>query len=237
MAVGSYDANGIWQYGESDNISPFSTTLNKLAASTSSGFTADRARIATLEAGSLSGLIPVKPTAATFVTGTGAVNSLGTVTFSGVSAIDLRGVFTSAFRNYVMVIEGVKNAVAGNDAVYAQFSVAGTRATGANYSSAAAAFLMTDASIQNLGGSGAANVYVARIYQASARFSCQMTFFNPNNAVVTNYSGMAYGTTLGNEQQILIGGGHNLATAYDGIYLFATGNLISGSVTIYGLND
>jgi hypothetical protein len=237
MALGSYDANGIWHYGESDNIALFSDTLNKLADSASSAITSDRARISTLEAGSLAGLIPIKPTAATFVTGTGAVNSLGTVTFSGCSAIDLRGVFTSAFRSYVLVIEGVKNAVAGNDAVYAQFSSAGTRATGANYSTAVAAFLMTDASIQNLGGSGVSNFYLSRIYQASARFTCQFTIFNPNNAVVTNWTGQAYGTTLGNEQQIITSGGHNLATAYDGIYLYASANLISGTVTIYGLND
>lgn len=236
MALGSYDANGIWHYGESDNIALFSDTLNKLADSTSSAITADRSRISTLEAGSLSGLIPVKATAATFVTGTGAVNSIGTVTFTGCSAIDLRGVFTSAFKNYRIVIEGVKNATAANDYIAAQLSASGTRATASNYSTAAVAFAMTDGSAQNLGGTSS-QIYLSRVYQASSRFTSVIDIFNPNNAVVTNWTGQAYGTTLGNEQQIITSGGHNVAQAYDGLYIFMSANLSTGSITIYGYND
>ena len=49
MATGYYDANGIWQYGEDDNIALFSGLLNLGMDSTSDAFTADRARIAFLE--------------------------------------------------------------------------------------------------------------------------------------------------------------------------------------------
>lgn len=49
MATGYYDANGIWQYGESDPIALFSDLLNLGQDSTSDQFTNDRARISFLE--------------------------------------------------------------------------------------------------------------------------------------------------------------------------------------------
>ena len=49
MAAGTYDANGIYQYGESDPIALFSDLLNLGQESTSDAFTDDRARIAFLE--------------------------------------------------------------------------------------------------------------------------------------------------------------------------------------------
>jgi hypothetical protein len=39
MALGFYDANGIWQYGTSDLVSPWPTYLNLLAASVSAAMT------------------------------------------------------------------------------------------------------------------------------------------------------------------------------------------------------
>lgn len=49
MAAGYYDANGVYQYGESDPIALYSDFMNLGQASVSSQFTNDRARIATLE--------------------------------------------------------------------------------------------------------------------------------------------------------------------------------------------
>ena len=51
MATGSPDTNGIWKYGEDDNIALVSDLLNLGTTSTSTAFTADRARLATVEAG------------------------------------------------------------------------------------------------------------------------------------------------------------------------------------------
>lgn len=49
MATGLLDANGIWNYGEDDNIALFSDLLNLGTESTSDAFTADRARLSTIE--------------------------------------------------------------------------------------------------------------------------------------------------------------------------------------------
>jgi hypothetical protein len=49
MATGANDKNGIYQYGEDDPVSPFSTLLNKLASSVSSVVGAIRNDISTLQ--------------------------------------------------------------------------------------------------------------------------------------------------------------------------------------------
>lgn len=130
MATGAYDSNGIWKYGEDDNISLFSTTLNKLADSISTAETADRARLATLEAGSLAGLIPVKAATITAATGTAAVSDLGTVTFSGITSLTLDGIFTSKYRNYRII--GASQQSASCD-VQTKMRVAGADGSGSYY--------------------------------------------------------------------------------------------------------
>ena len=49
MATGAYDANGIWQYGEDDDIALFSDLLNLGQESVSDAFTDDRSRITYIE--------------------------------------------------------------------------------------------------------------------------------------------------------------------------------------------
>jgi hypothetical protein len=51
MAAGAgfYDANGVWQYGETDAIALFSDTLNKGMDSVSDAIGADRTRLTTAE--------------------------------------------------------------------------------------------------------------------------------------------------------------------------------------------
>lgn len=62
MATGANDQNGIYQYGEDDPVSPFSTLLNKLAGSVSQVVQALRGDVSTLQttATSLSGRMNVK---------------------------------------------------------------------------------------------------------------------------------------------------------------------------------
>lgn len=55
MAVGHLDANGVWQYGESDTRDTFSALLNIGQDATSDAIGSDRARIAALEAAGATG--------------------------------------------------------------------------------------------------------------------------------------------------------------------------------------
>ena len=131
MATGAYDANGIWQYGEGDNIALFSDLLNKSAASVSSAFTADRARLATLEANNVSGLTPMIPSSVVVATGTATSSTLGLVSFTGASAISLNDVFTTSYKNYKILIKiESASAVCG---VYLRLRVGGADNSTANY--------------------------------------------------------------------------------------------------------
>lgn len=184
------------------------------------------------------GLVPITPTSVAISGGTATQNDIGTIAFSaGTTAITLNGVFTSAFKSYKIVIEGVKNAVAGNDALQARLSSGGTPVSTSTYTQAAAAFAMSSAATQNLGGTPATAFYVSRIYQASSKYSAEISVYSPALAVQTTWNGLAYGTTLGDEQSIVVGGTHITAASYDGLHIFATGNAVSGNITIYGINQ
>jgi len=54
----------------------------------------------TADWGSRAGLAKIVPSSVAVGSGTGSADSLGTVTFNGVSSLSLNGVFTSAYKNY-----------------------------------------------------------------------------------------------------------------------------------------
>lgn len=237
MATGANDAQGIWQYGEDDSNATFSALLNRLGTSTSTQFGVDRGRLTTLEARSLSGLVPIVPSSVSISGGTATTSTSGAVTFgAGTTQVTLNGVFTSAFKNYRIVFFGTKNAVAANDFVILQLTASGTAAA-TNYNQAAVAFAMSNAASQNLGGTGGTGFSGARIYQASTPFSASYDIFQPQVATKTTLSGISYGTTLGDEQQVLSSGIHQTASSYDGLKLIPTGNAMSGQVAVYGIKD
>ena len=122
MATGALDANGIWQYGEDDSETTFSGLLNKLASSTSDtvtrleGFTGYTGTLPIANGGTGAttvaaaqdtlrvGLVPISPSSVTFVTGTGSTNSLGKISYSGCTKVEVNDVFTSAYTNYRILI-------------------------------------------------------------------------------------------------------------------------------------
>lgn len=233
MAVGTYDANGIWHYGESDNIAPFSTTLNKLADSASSAITADRARISTLEAGSLSGLIPVVPSSVEKSGGTASVNGVGLVTFANVSSLSLNNAFTTNFANYKVIISGGCIASIINTALRLQMRLAGVNSAANFYqngsvqvgSATPAAYTTSNIAWLDLGAMTTNNYY-------SAVFEIQ----SPRVATKTLFQGLAAGYNSG-IASFSITGLHDVATAYDGLTLYVAAGTFSGTIQVFGYND
>lgn len=236
MALGTYDANGIWHYGESDNIALFSDTLNKLADSASSAITADRARLATLEAGSLAGLIPVKPSAATFVTGTGAVNTLGVITFTGCTSISLANVFTSKYANYRIVFEDVKQTADANDFLLFQLTASGVAST-VSYDMGLTEFSISSGAAAAAGGYNAGYGAIGRRYYANQWANAVIDIFSPAVAHYTTWSGVGHSNAAAIPESSLISGMHRVNTAYDGIRIYMSANAMTGKATIYGYNN
>lgn len=235
MATGAYDANGIWQYGESDNIAPFSTTLNKLASSASSAITADRARLATLEAGSLSGLIPVVPGTVTAVTGTAAVNSLGVVTFTGCSAVRINSVFTSQYRNYLIIFNYSGNQ--SPDVPMFRLRVGANDQTGADYYYAGLSQRPPDTTPGVWNGNGVTQLDLGRCNNTNS--STIMNVYNPQTSTRTTINWSSQQRDQSSMFSNFANCQHNSVVQCDGFSFYdtAVSGLLTGSLQVFGYND
>lgn len=232
MATGAYDANGIWNYGEDDNIALFSDTLNLLSESTSDAFTDDRSRIGVLEAGSLSGLIPVKPSSVVIATGSGSVNTLGTVSFTGATAVSLNNVFTTTYNHYRIVISAQPG---GGTYVDYRLRAAGSDNSTLVYSTEVLQAQGTSVSASLEGNQNAGKFGYFEAYEQQA----VIDIFNPKAAKTTRAISLS---TRGRN-----GGGSVLftqtyasifdnTTQFDGLtFIFASAT--TGAITVYGYNN
>jgi hypothetical protein len=186
-------------------------------------------RVTTLETYP-SGLVPIIPTSVTIGSGSSSTNSSGAVTFSGASTVSLNGVFSSAYKNYQIIIgdfASSNNAVAmrmrmrtsGTDNSAASYYQAGASAASANpvgyTSSGATNFLIGDSS-------------TSKFYSLSATLT--NPFIASETAGVFNLGGYSNAVTW-------IGGNllHNGSASFDGVSIFPASGTISGTMQVYGL--
>lgn len=235
MATGAYDANGIWQYGEDDNIALFSDLLKLGTASTSTAFTADRARLATLEAGSLAALIPLKPTSVVVATGTAAMNTKGTVTFTGATSVSLNNVFSSTYSSYrVMVMINGTSAAGeirlrmrrGSTDVVANYSQGGLTApvSGGN-----SAFNGSGLSYISIGGNATS--------PTSAWNSAIVEVRNPASTDVKAWTATGTNYLPGTGNATWFDGGHCTDAGYaDGITILCSAGTFTGTIIVLGYN-
>lgn len=119
MATGALDANGIWLYGEDDSEPTASALLNKLGNSVSDKFdgglpVANGGTGSTTVAGAQDslrvGLVPISPSSVTYVGGTGSTGTLGLMTFSNCTKLEINGVFSGAYENYRIMLRAAGSA-------------------------------------------------------------------------------------------------------------------------------
>lgn len=235
MAVGSYDANGIWNFGESDNIAPFSTTLNKLASSTSNAFTSAKSRIATLEANNLPGTIPVVPGSITKSGGTSSVTALGQVTATGVTSVTLNGVFTSAFQNYKVVMT-LGNTTTGGY-LYGTITANGiTPSSSVRYQGVIGS---SSGTVVNLNGSALSYFPICEHGGYDAPYGmAYFDIYKPQQAKPTNFLGASISTNASTFTSWTLGGIVQDGTAYDGFKVYSSGGATFTTViSVYGYNN
>lgn len=231
MATGFYDANGIWNYGEDDNIALFSDTLNKLADSTSDAFTSDRSRLSTLEAGSLSGLIPLNPMTVAVAGGTASKNSLGVVTFTTATSISLNSVFSSGYRSYRIIVPSVTMGTFGQT-VSMRFRNAGTDNSSAIYfwngfqqtgTGAVTTWNAANAVNFNLSINAIDGSIVIDIHNPATAFRKTGTYQAQGwSAATQGYSAGIFADTT---------------STFDGFTLFPSSGNFSGIIQVFGYND
>jgi hypothetical protein len=179
------------------------------------------------------GLVPIRATTATFVGGTGSVNSMGRVTFSGCSAVQLDGVFSSKYRNYKVIYTGTKTATTGDTDIYLRLAVGGVVKT-TNYNGGWTHVGITDTAWINRSNS----TYFAIASQFYAdRKSFQGDIINPNIIGWTEANILAQGVNS-TKHTFGIGGGYQYDdVAYDGLVFGVSSSTASGTFEIYGYND
>lgn len=233
MATGFYDANGIWNYGESDNIAPFSDTLNKLADSTSDAFTSDRARLGTLEAGSLSGLIPLAPGSVVVASGSAAVNSLGAVTVTNCTSAEIRYIFSGTYTNYRVLFSEI-NSAASADYNFNIMNGTSVISSGYYYSGT----VVDGASSATLNFAGASNQICGTASDSGDKGAWNMEVIQPYLAAQrTKLMGRSYGWT-GTANKTLVLNGHVGSGLADGFRISkAGGTTFSAFIQVFGYND
>lgn len=236
MATGSLDANGIWIYGEDDSETTFSGLLNKLGDSVSDKFTGGlpiasggtgATTVTDAQANLRVGLVPISPTSVAQAGGSASANTLGLVTFTGVSSLSLNGVFTSAYRNYRYVISGTTTAAAS---LLFRMRNSGTDATGNDYQRAVY-FVPSGGGAFIVGSNNTAGDVVGT--DSSSAFATG-DIFTPQLAQRTNVISHGAGRQL---QLVISSTSHTLGNSYDGITFFVSTGSMTGTVQIFGYND
>lgn len=182
------------------------------------------------------GLIPMKPSSVVIASGSGSVNDIGTVTFSGATAISLNNVFTSAYRNYKIVVNTPIVSTAGNLAI--RLRNGGTDNTTNNYYQYWLINRVTGATQTNSGGPNNYQSLYPYTNVTNGLFNYSGDIFAPNvSTVVTTINGVAMGSDSTSTANVLSGIMFNATGSFDGITLLTTAGTVGGTVTVYGYND
>ena len=148
--------------------------------------------------------------------------------FSSVTAVSRNSVFSATYQNYVLVVEGL--IVEGNDNLRLRLRASGTDATASNYSYAV---MYVSSSAFGSGYDGGAGSWEAGGFGTETSV-VTITLSDPFATSKTAYTTLS-GAINTSRSINLTGGGHNLATSYDGFTLSANGNNLTGTVRTYGL--
>ena len=191
--------------------------------------------VSTLEAQSLAlatsvnnavGLVPVVPSSLVVSSGSGSANSIGVVSFSGVGAITLKNVFSSAYEHYKFVMTLTS---ASNDADM-QFQLGKT-----GLSNLASGFSWGRYAVYsgpNSGASFTANTSGGMF----ARISAGGGFASGDITGAGSTKRKAYNSISADQDfMIFFGGRNSSATAYEDLYLYLLqGGTFTGTIQIWG---
>jgi len=166
----------------------------------------------------------------------GGLSLITAGTFSAVTTFTVDNVFTSAYRNYRVIVHNTQVTGAGAQAIQTQLRVGGTASattyfsarSGYQYSGAIAADVVNNGThwfIQRANGSGSSD----------GEGACSFDLYGPALAANTFFTG----TAADGSYQAGVAGYHNTATAYDGIsFTLTTGaTTFTGIYRIYGYQD
>ena len=171
-------------------------------------------------------MVLMTPTSVSVTGGSASIVGNGQVTFSAISVLNVDGVFTSEFRNYIISYQGTIT----SSNVCMRMRVGGVQ-NSTNYLSQ---YLVVSGSTlsRNLEGASATRTFIGG---SSNPAGATIHVYRPNIAAITNFrtigSSQAGGISM--EERM---NHHDVATAYDGFNMLplSTGTL-SGKLQVYGV--
>jgi microcystin-dependent protein len=220
--------------GAHNNLQPYLVTNYIIKAS--SGWTAGDSELATrlgaVEARPLSGLVPIVPASVQFVGGSGSISPSGTINFTSCTKIQVGNIFSGAFRNYKILVNG--GAGGSNSSMLVRYM------TGTS----------TEALVDNsyiTQGIAQAGVGVPSAYQTTnsyffagdihAQFRSDYTIFSPFESVATQHTIQHMGFTSTPAHRYMTGGGrHDTIASYTGISFIISVGSSTGNIQIFGFS-
>lgn len=237
MATGAPGTNGVWQYGEDDSEATFSALLNKAASTTNTQIGLDRGRLTTLEARKLAGLVPIIPPTVNYSGGSATANSLGLITLTNVTSVSLNNVFTSAYRNYrILVTEAYSSA--GSTSINFKFRASGVDSTVTSFygwgsRAGNSGIALRGANAQaTLGTDIILNPVSSATYSSISMDLASPQLSQPKSAIWTAHG--FDGVTNATSSMSFV---FNSGASYDGFTLFPTSNNLYAKVQVFGYNS
>jgi hypothetical protein len=156
---------------------------------------------------------------------------INTTSFTSATTVAVDNVFTSAYQNYQIVIEGTGSSAAG---CTMQLRVGGV----------ASVLTYNWSGLEVTTGAGPTRQGAItqpswKIGTITDNFTGNIQIANPNLARRTNFisTNAAYSSSLTDNWTSYFTGGHNTATAYDGFQIISASPSISGTIRTYGLRN
>ena len=174
----------------------------------------------------MGGLSIITPTSIANTSGT-ATASGGLITFTGVTALSLNGVFTSTYNQYRILVE---MSSASNATITGRLRLAGTDNSAAN------SYIVQElnaASTSVTGVRTTSTQWSIWFYcYANTRNNVSIDMFSPAIAKETTFNAYNFYTTS-QAGIALTAGVHNVTTAFDGVSFIST-QAITGTLSVYG---
>lgn len=172
------------------------------------------------------GLVPIIAPTVNYSGGTATANSLGTITYTGVSSISLNSVFTSAYTSYKIICEHVLSSDTG---LMLRLRTSGTDNTSGVYNNHHAFW--------GTGGSGSNIIQNSTTFGGLFGHRTQRGMYeiiDPQQAsrTVATFFGAAENGSGGSEQHTssVV---HKSNTQFDGFTLYPAGGTFTGTLTVF----
>lgn len=180
------------------------------------------------------GLVPVT---ATSVSNTGGsyVKNGGIVTFSGVSSISLNGVFSSAYKNYRLVVSDLLTA-SGTSQINVRMRNAGTDNAANSYYQLWTMKRINGTFQDNTGGPGTAYTLIGYDNNTAYSWHWSGDVIAPFEAKNTSLSGQGVGVDVTGLYMLNSTVLHTTNSSFDGITFYPSSSTMSGSIQIFGYN-